>query len=302
MLKQNKNIKIYHQLNWKKVILKKVMPGICAVAIGFSAVGCSKSEDKQGNTIKIFKSSKPKPYQQIELPVRKPKKEKELLPTEIQLDVKDIMQNPELPNGCEITSATIVLQYLGYDVSKLTMADCYLDQSSHWQGTNPEEMYMGNPRYSSGSQCGWYCLAGPIVEAVNEYLEDETEKTLGPSAEIPYQAVDFTGISIEELKQQLAKGNPLVVWITMGPFREPRYIGQGYYNEQGEFIAYYTGLHCITVTGYTESTYYLTDPIYGKYEIEKEKFEDIWVKMGQRAVGIIPVEQLEKSYQKNLVK
>ena len=42
------------------------------------------------------------------------------------LPVNTIYQKPELPNGCEITSATIVLNYLGFNVSRVTMADTYL--------------------------------------------------------------------------------------------------------------------------------------------------------------------------------
>ena len=42
------------------------------------------------------------------------------------LPVNTIYQKPELPNGFEITSATIVLNYLGFNVSKVTMADTYL--------------------------------------------------------------------------------------------------------------------------------------------------------------------------------
>ena len=45
-----------------------------------------------------------------------------------RLNVKCVLQNPELPTGCEITALTIVLNYLGYDVDKLTMADKYLDK------------------------------------------------------------------------------------------------------------------------------------------------------------------------------
>ena len=33
------------------------------------------------------------------------------LPDTVQLNVENILQNPELPNGCEITSAAIVLNY-----------------------------------------------------------------------------------------------------------------------------------------------------------------------------------------------
>ena len=40
----------------------------------------------------------------------------------VQLDVENIPQNPELPNGCEITSAAIVLNYLGFDIDKVTLA------------------------------------------------------------------------------------------------------------------------------------------------------------------------------------
>ena len=37
---------------------------------------------------------------------------------EILLDVPQILQNPELPNGCEITSLCEVLRYLGFDADK----------------------------------------------------------------------------------------------------------------------------------------------------------------------------------------
>ena len=45
------------------------------------------------------------------------------LPFGAQLEVENIDQNPELPNGCEITSAAIVLQYLGFPVDKVTLAE-----------------------------------------------------------------------------------------------------------------------------------------------------------------------------------
>ena len=44
------------------------------------------------------------------------------------IDVPTILQYPELPNGCEITSLTAVLNYFGIDVHKTEMADDYLPQ------------------------------------------------------------------------------------------------------------------------------------------------------------------------------
>ena len=45
----------------------------------------------------------------------------EEVPAEHVLDVDVIYQRPELPTGCEVTSLTALLQYLGFDVDKTTM-------------------------------------------------------------------------------------------------------------------------------------------------------------------------------------
>ncbi|MBQ7784498.1 MAG: C39 family peptidase, partial [Oscillospiraceae bacterium] len=47
------------------------------------------------------------------------------IPTEM------IMQNPELPTGCEITSLTMLLRHIGYDADKLDMADNYLPKGEY---------------------------------------------------------------------------------------------------------------------------------------------------------------------------
>ena len=44
----------------------------------------------------------------------------------ILLPVPQILQNPELPNGCEITSCCEVLHYLGFAPDKCELADYYL--------------------------------------------------------------------------------------------------------------------------------------------------------------------------------
>lgn len=42
---------------------------------------------------------------------------------------RPIIQYPDLPTGCETTSLTMVLNYLGYPVDKLDLADHYLDKN-----------------------------------------------------------------------------------------------------------------------------------------------------------------------------
>ena len=63
----------------------------------------------------------------------------------ILLPVPQILQNPELPNGCEITSCCEVLRYLGFAPDKCELADHYLPRSAQWYGADPDEVYMGNP-------------------------------------------------------------------------------------------------------------------------------------------------------------
>ena len=45
---------------------------------------------------------------------------------EIHLTVPQILQNPELPNGCEITSCCELLRFFGFRADKCDLADHYL--------------------------------------------------------------------------------------------------------------------------------------------------------------------------------
>lgn len=77
------------------------------------------------------------------------------------------------------------------------MADVYLPKQYPFYAVNPNVAYMGNPRGN-----GWYCYAQPLVKAINSYLKDvgNTE----------YKAKDITGSSVDELKQYVREGNPIV--------------------------------------------------------------------------------------------
>ena len=97
----------------------------------------------------------------------------------IKLNVKNINQNPELPTGCEITSLAIVLNYLGHDVDKLSMADNFLPQGETGK-TDPDIAFIGNPRdkHSYGAN------APVLVNTANYYLTQIKSN---------YHAYDLTG-------------------------------------------------------------------------------------------------------------
>lgn len=62
------------------------------------------------------------------------------------LPMENILQNPELPTGCESVALTMVLNYYGQKLSKTTIADEYLIRDPE----NFVTAYKGDPYQISG--------------------------------------------------------------------------------------------------------------------------------------------------------
>lgn len=198
------------------------------------------------------------------------------LPFEARLEVENIDQNPELPNGCEITSAAIVLNYLGFEVDKVTLAEEYLPRCVPYWETDPRVEFMGNPE----DELAFYCLPGAVVTAVNDYLED---------VDAGYTAVDISGSAVEELYQWVAGGYPVLVWTTRA-FSEPLY-NDTFLLPDGDRP--YSNSHCLVLTGYDDDTCYLADPMLEVETVERERFAESYLERGQYAVVIVPTELAE---------
>ena len=195
------------------------------------------------------------------------------LPFEARLEVENIDQNPELPNGCEITSAAIVLNYLGFEVDKVTLAEEYLPRCVPYWEADPRVEFMGNPE----DELAFYCLPGAVVTAVNDYLED---------VDAGYTAVDTSGSAVEELYQWVAGGYPVMVWTTRA-FSEPLY-NDTFLLPDGDRP--YSNSHCLVLTGYDDDTCYLADPMLEVETVERERFAESYLERGQYAVVIVPTE------------
>lgn len=198
------------------------------------------------------------------------------LPFEAKLEVENIDQNPELPNGCEITSAAIVLNYLGFEVDKVTLAEEYLPRCVPYWEADPRVEFMGNPE----DELAFYCLPGAVVTAVNDYLED---------VDAGYTAVDISGSAVEELYQWVAGGYPVMVWTTRA-FSEPLY-NDTFLLPDGDRP--YSNSHCLVLTGYDDDTCYLADPMLEVETVERERFAESYLERGQYAVVIVPTELAE---------
>ena len=205
----------------------------------------------------------------------------------IMLPVPQILQNPELPNGCEITSCAEVLTFLRYPADKCDLADNYLPRSEHWYGTDPDRFYMGNPHLDDSSpETGYYCFAGPIVEAANKYLARHS------AGQAPlHRAYDLTGAGQNELEDQLKKGYPFIFWASLH-FHDIQFDKCGSYPlEGGRSHQVFHQLHCMVCCGMDEHRFFIADPLDFNQSIDKETFMKIYRQRGSRAVVIRPLSE-----------
>lgn len=208
--------------------------------------------------------------------------EKQLPQMALIEDFPILYQMPQLPTGCEITALTMVLNYYGYEIDKVTMARNYLpviyNISLHYEsdgllhGNDMNNYFIGSPFSDQGIVCG----TGAIIEATNTYLEEQ-ESTM--------TAMDMTGEELETLYAWIAKEVPVMVWITIG--MQNRTPVQGWYTEEGEYVDFAREDHCGVLIGYTENTVILADPVSGIIEYDKERFQQVWESRENRCVILI---------------
>lgn len=197
----------------------------------------------------------------------------------VQLNVQNIAQLPELPNGCEITSATIVLNYLGYDVDKMTMSKDYLPKQHPYWSVDPNVAFMGDPSGKSS----YYCNQNPIVEAVNRYLDDMND--------IIYRATDVSGSSLEDLFVYIEQGYPVIVWGTVN-FTELDY-STAFLLPDGSYPL--SNSHCLVLTGYDSENCYFADPLCQITSASHKNFDYVFHARGARAVAILPQDFEQKA-------
>ncbi|MCD8095219.1 MAG: C39 family peptidase [Ruminococcus sp.] len=204
----------------------------------------------------------------------------EALPDSYLIDGFDIIyQEPELPTGCEITALTMAINYYGFDVDKVTMAEDYLPCEEYnvytgsdglLYGNDLNEVFVGDP-----AGTGYICGTGAIITAANSYFADQGSELT---------AVDKTGITFDKLYGYVSEGAPVVVWVTIG--MEDRREAEGWYTTDGEWVDWSTNNHGAVLIGYSEDTVTIADPISGIIEYDRAQFESVFESRGNQCVII----------------
>ena len=193
-------------------------------------------------------------------------------------DFDIIEQYPELPTGCEITALTMVLNYYGYRVNKVTMAldympkvqaEFYRSEDGRLMGPDLENFFVGDPTEETGYICG----TGAIVTAANRYLADVGSDLT---------AAAMKNVQPEKLYDLIDQGTPVVIWCTIN--MEDRAETDGWYREDGTYMEWSTNDHGAVLIGYDEDTVTVADPIYSRITVSRDQFEKIFAERGGQCV------------------
>jgi uncharacterized protein YvpB len=196
------------------------------------------------------------------------------------LDVKNIQQKPELPTGCEITAATIALNYYGFKVNKMEMLD-YLniseapDQNGYWK--NPYSYYIGNPKLSTG----YGCYSAVIKYAIEDYWEDNNINN--------YSINGLSRTDFINLYNEIDKKNPVIIWV--GRYMKDIEIGKVKWKLiDGSIFEWTSNEHCVVLIGYDKNkdTVILSDPLdpKGTVEYPRKTVEKVYNQMDRQALVI----------------
>lgn len=183
-----------------------------------------------------------------------------------------VMQEPELPTGCEVTALAEVLNYLGFDIDKVELCDGFMPVD-YDGAVNMYYAYIGDPK----SYSGFGCYAPVIVKTAYEYFE---------SIDSPCYAVDLTGTDLHEIFYQLCQDRPVIVWSTIG--QRETYPNYKWTAGNGEDMVFNDYQHCLAIYGYdyNEGVVYAADPLVGNTTYELSRFETIYDIMYKQAVVI----------------
>jgi uncharacterized protein YvpB len=156
----------------------------------------------------------------------------------IRLDVPLVEQFPLAPTGCEIAALTMLLQYVGHDI------DLETSLNTMWYSGDANQGFSGNPRNYSG----WTIYPEPA----GRWLAQMTGG---------YQ--NLTGASLEDLRDVLRAGQPIMIW-----YVHPR-----------------IGLHSSCITGFDADGFYINDP-YGVKDwfCDYASFDVYWSRYNRMAL------------------
>lgn len=186
-----------------------------------------------------------------------------------RLQVDPILQNPELPTGCEVTSLATVLNFYGYETNKIELSDTYLSKAKPGEAS-PYVAFIGNPK----SKSGYGCYAPVIAECANNYLNENNTHIV---------AHNVSGSEFTEFEKYVYNGMPVIIWQTINMVDPYVSTTWKFGKETVEWIA---NEHATVLIGWNKDNYIFADPLKGIVEYNKSKVIQRYNELGKQAVVI----------------
>lgn len=199
------------------------------------------------------------------------------------LDVPTMKQLPELYNGCEVTSLSMLLSSSGRPVDKMELAEKVRKDPTPFRGTSlqqisqwgdPLEGFVGDIK---GKRKGYGVYHKPLYDLLKEYMPDK--------------AVDLTGRDFSALEWVIDQGSPVVVWTTVSFQPTNQWVT---WKKDERTIKATFQEHVVLLVGFDEQHVYLNDPLTGAkgLKVAKKSFIESWKQMGSQALTIVDEKHL----------
>ena|GEM_PF-2226455 len=197
-----------------------------------------------------------------------------VLPAAALLRVAGQDQWPQLPNGCEVTSLSMLLGAVGHPTSKLELAARMPRDPTPRVKKNGVIVSWGNPNVGFVGNVyvfvdGFGIYHGPITRLLDKVL--------------PGQAVDLTGKPFDAALSAVASGRPVVLWTTSTFSPDVPFIT--WQSPEGPV---HTTLdeHAVLLVGYDKEDLFVNNPENGERAeaVPRARFVAAWHVMGSQAV------------------
>lgn len=191
---------------------------------------------------------------------------------EQKLNVPLENQWPELPNGCEVTSLSMLLNYYGIKTNKMELAQ----KIKHISSFSDDGQYRGNPHigfvgYMSQANAGWCVYNEPLYNVARLYTN---------------RIRNASGDDFDQLIYLVSSGHPVMI-ITTLKFR-PVNDMQTWQTKQGK-VNVTPSSHACVITGYNKAKdlVYINDPYgYKNRPVSWKNIEASYKQQGKQALYI----------------
>jgi len=192
------------------------------------------------------------------------------------INVPLVCQLPELKNGCEVTSLTMLLQWAGIKVDKMTLASEVKKDPTPYSNSGGV-IHWGNPNVGfvgdiTGKSIGFAVYHGPILDLALRY----------------HKAVNLTGQSFDQVLTHVAAGSPVWVITTFSFEFVPESQWQTVISPEGAYRMTFNE-HSVVLTGFDAENVYINDPYANikDRKLNRANFLAGWQQFGNQAIVLV---------------